>query len=342
MTLFIVYAGRRGSNLECALALNTLAKGLGADTKLLLSADNERKAKVEDLYSEAEFHNFFSPMEAARLRKEMAGHTVLFTMYSPKMVPLFLSLRAKKLFYFHATYDHSFSRPGFGERVEDHTHDVLIRNSTLALATQHPLAWQIRARLDKKAEVLPHPSYASIKPEFFSEDEQARVDFRSFFLTFGGVDRPSKGVEVLLEAVKGTKLNTVVAGSRAQINPAPNLTHMNRWLSDGEMHNLIKRSECVVLPYLVPSLFSGCLALSFHFRRPVLAPFSPAFEGLVEEDKTGWFFPSGDAESLREKMGEIWAGERKSSASAIGKKEKEMDGRTEAKLKELLERFGEL
>ena len=339
MTLFLVYPGKRGSNLECALALYSIAKELGADTKLILSADNERKQKVAQLYPEVEFHNFFSPSDMLGLKKIMKDQTALFTMYSPKMIPFFLSLKANKLFYFHATYDSSFSQKGLGLEMENLAHDIIIKNSTLTLATQHLLAWQIKERLNKKAEMLQHPSYASIKPAFFSEDEYVPLPFKRFLITFGDLTRPSKGAKLLSDAVKGTAFNTVFAGKQNNLEGG---FHLDRWLSDGELYNLLKRASCTALPYLIPSLFSGCLALSFHFHKPVLAPFTPAFENLIEENKTGWFFTSGDVVSLKETISKIWEGKKKFSPSAIETKEKEMDGNKKTKLKELLERFGEM
>jgi len=118
----------------------------------------------------------------------------------------------------------------------------------------------------------------------------------------------------------------VIAGKRKPIVPAKNIVHLNRWVPDSELHHLIKNCRCVVLPYLVSSQFSGCLALAFHFKKPVLAPFSPAFEKWIEEGKTGWLFSQGDWRDLAEKMRKIDSGELSFSPAAIEKKEKEMEG----------------
>jgi glycosyltransferase involved in cell wall biosynthesis len=336
MEIFFVYAGRKGSNLECALSLYGIAKSLGADAKLILSKDNDRAYKVSKLYPEAEFYDFMSIPELFRLKKRLESGVSLFTMVSPKMFPLFLSLKSKKIFYFHATYDYSFSTKGINDRTNDFMHDRIISNSTLTVATQWPLAWQIRSRLGIEAEVLPHPPYSAIRKGFFSEDEPAKVPFKRFFLDFGGLDRFSKGTDVLLNAAKGAKFNTVLAGRAGKNFSSKNVLHLDRWVDDGELHNLIKRSEAVVLPYLVSSQFSGCMALAFHFGIPVVAPFSSAFEGWIDEGKTGWFFSSGDFKDLRRVLDSVWSGKAKHSKAAIAKKEREMELRTRQGLKEII------
>ncbi len=337
MTFYFIYAGKKGSGLDSTLSLYEVAKELNADVQLILSRDNYRYDKLTKFYPEAKFYNFFSPSDALKLKKEIGKGTAFFTMISPKIVPLFLALNTKKIFYFHATYDYSFGRKKFADHVFDVLHDVVIKNSTMTLTTQFPLAWQIRFRLGKKAEELPHPPFSVLPDGFYAEDEEVELPFQKYFLTYGGLDRTSKGLDVLLEGIKDTNLNTVLAGKNNRVLNWKNISNLNRWISDGELHNLIKKSECVVLPYLVPSQFSGCMALSFYFGKPVLAPFSPTFEHWIEEDKTGWFFSSGNYYDLREKMNEIWSGNKSYSEAAIRKKEHEMKEKTRKKLKELLE-----
>ena len=73
-----------------------------------------------------------------------------------------------------------------------------------------------------------------------------------------------------------------MAGKSNKDYNSDNIVHINRWVTDGELNHLIKNCEAVVLPYLVPSQFSGCLALAYHFGKPVIAPDSSAFAGLVD------------------------------------------------------------
>ncbi|MCX8179736.1 MAG: hypothetical protein N3E38_03340, partial [Candidatus Aenigmarchaeota archaeon] len=81
-----------------------------------------------------------------------------------------------------------------------------------------------------------------------------------------------------------------------------NILHINKWVEDSLLHTLIKNCKAVILPYLITSQFSGCAALAFHFRKPILASRIPAFEEWVDEGKTGWFFSVGGYNDLSEKM----------------------------------------
>lgn len=330
MDVFFVYAGRKGSNLECAIALSEIARRAGVNSRLVLSADNERAWLARKLYPSAKFVDFFSPPQALELRSELERGISVFTMVSPKMAPIFLTLPSPKLFYFHATYDYSYSKRGLREAFHELLHDALIRSSTITAATQPALASQIEKRLKVHARVLPHPPYSPIKPDFFSAQKPIKLPFKkgTYFLNFGEISRESKGTSLLIEAARGTKLPVVLAGARKGVPKAKNIFHINRWLEDAELHWLVKNCRAVVLPYLLESQFSGCLALAFHFKKPVLAPNTEAFEGWVGEGRTGWLFEHGSAKSLRGKMKWIASSKPRIAAAAIAAKEKEREKAT--------------
>ncbi|VVB58859.1 Uncharacterised protein [Candidatus Anstonella stagnisolia] len=340
MRVFFIYAGRRGSNLECAIALWRIALGMGHDAHLVLSGDNERREKVERLYPAAKFCNFLSPFGIGKLKKEIGGGVAFFTMVSPKMMPLFLSLRTKKVFYFHATYDNSYEKNTLSEKYFGMLHRIAINGADCVVATQHPLAWQIRAQTGVEAGVLPHPPYSRIDARFFGEDEKVDVPFEKYFLNFGEIGRASKGTQVLLKAAQDGKLNVVLAGRHGEVRAGENVFHLNRWVHDGELNYLVKNCQAVVLPYLLSSQFSGCLALAYHFRKPVIAPLSAAFEKDVLDGKSGLFFSQGDWEDLERKMLLVANGKIKFLPQNVQKKEKEMEKSTEKALGEILERVG--
>lgn len=339
MGVSFIYTGKRGSNLECAIALHRLATQLGFESSLILSTDNEKLGRVKKLYPEAEAYDFHSLAHMIRLKAKLERGVAFFTMISPKMVPLFLSLKSKKIFYYHSTYDYSFFGFDLRDRAVDHLQDMVIRNATMTVATQHYLSWQIKKRLGKDADELPHPSYAGIKQAFFEKPKSVDLPFENFFLKIGD-NSYAKGAQVIHKAIDGTDLKTVVVGRGEKLPHLPNLHSINKWIVEGELHYLIRKARYIVLPYLMPSLFSGSTALAFHFRKPVLAPFSPAFERLIEPGKTGMFFSAGDADDLRKKMQQIAKGGGKYSTNAIAAKEKEMDARTAKKLKEILVKLG--
>ena len=342
-TVSYIYAGARGGGLESTLCLYEASLRAGIASRLVLSVDNVRRQLVEKLYPEAEFINFSSPSAIRGEASRLSGNIAFFTMISPKMLPLFLAAHAKKIFYFHASYDTSYSPPRLGSFFSDKYYDVLhsiaIRHSDLVVATQYPLAWQVKIRFDKPALGLLHPPYSMLRKGFFSEYEDMKLPFKTgtYFLDFGGIDRPYKGTDVLYNAVQGTSIPTIFAGKASRELEGKNIAHIDRWLSDGEMHCLVKNAKCVVAPYLASSQFSGCMALAFRFGVPVLAPFCPAFEGWIEENRTGWFFSQGDWNSLREQMQGISSGRLKYSKAAIAQKEKEMEGKSVLALASALE-----
>jgi len=326
-----IYPGRRGSALECTLALHAIALRMGWDSQIVLSRDNTRAGIVRELYPEARFADFFSPRQIASLRRSLAGRMAFFTMMSPKMLPLFLSLPSRKIFYFHATYDYSYSPRTARDALNEALHWLLIRNSTVAAATQPGLARQIRKHVGVDALVLPHPPYSPIRGAFFSGEKAVKLPFgkEEYFLNFGEIARESKGTGLLLEAVRGTGLQVVLAGRRDGVKPARNLFHINRWVDDAELYWLVKNCRAVVLPYMLRSQFSGCLALAFHFRKPVIAPDTETFSGWVEEGKTGWLFSHSSAASLRSRMLEVSRGDASFSAGEIARVEKENEKRSE-------------
>lgn len=338
MKICFVYAGRQGSNLECALALYGIAKEMGHDARLVLSEDNGRKKPVEKLYPQAQFFNFLSPSHMLKLGKELEGGIAFFTMLSPKIMPLLLSVRAKRIFYFHATYDYSYEKGGLAGKYFEMLHKIALKSADVVVATQHPLAWQIRAQTGVEAQVLSHPPYSTVKGGFFAQEEKVKLPFAKgeYFLNFGEIGRASKGTDVLLRAAKNSELKIVLAGKHAGVEAGENVFHLNRWVSDGELYYLVKNCRAVVLPYLLSSQFSGCLALAYHFKKPVVAPFSAAFEKDVEDRKSGLFFSQGDWKDLEAKMLFIQRGKIKFSAGGIGRKEKEMEMRTRKELAQLL------
>ena len=66
----------------------------------------------------------------------------------------------------------------------------------------------------------------------------------------------------------------------------------------------------------------------------------PTFQDWIDEGETGWYFSSGDAVSLGEKMLDVWEGRSTYSKAAIAKKEMEMKNLSKSRLKEILESLG--
>ncbi len=340
MALYFIYPGRMGAGLDTTLSLYEVAKDLGLDARVILSKDNVRGGLVEKVYPEVKFFSFTSINDLLKMKKEISEHWSFFTMISPKMFPLYLSLRRRKLFYFHASYNHSFAKRSMNNAVMDFLHDLTIKDATLTLTTQELLAWQIKIRLNREAKTLPHPPF-TLRDGFFAAEKEIPLPFRRYFLYFGDVNREVKGASVLVKALENhPEISAIIAGRGGKIPKKDNIAHLEGWIEDGAMHHMIKKAEAVTLPYLEPAQFSGCLALSFHFRTPVIGSNLPTFHDWIDEDRTGWLFRAGDADALGERMLEVWQGKRKYSKDAIAKKELEMKKRSKKYMKEMLEQVG--
>ncbi|MFA5105520.1 MAG: hypothetical protein WC506_01030 [Candidatus Micrarchaeia archaeon] len=303
MKVSLVYPGKRGSALEAALALHEISKAAGIDSQLVFSSDLERREKASSVYPDAKFFDFTSFSGISALKRELEGTIPFFTMVSPKLVPLYLAVPGPKALYFHASYDYSFSRPTFRDSALESVTGFLMRRSSAVFATQYPLAWQARLRFGVRADVMPHPTYSLVRQDFFKESREVKLPVADYFLSFGELDRPLKGNGVLTEAVSGTGIPVVYVGRSGQaLANQKNSVHLNRWVSDAELFWLVRHSKAVILPYLVSSQFSGCLALAYKLGRPVIAPFSNSFQNYVAEGESGVFFEQGNWNDLREKM----------------------------------------
>ncbi|MEM2954833.1 MAG: glycosyltransferase [Candidatus Nanoarchaeia archaeon] len=335
MKLFLVYAGQRGAGLETTLSIYELLKKLNVEAYLFLSKDNLRREFIQKAYPESKFFNFFSPFDLIKMKKEINENWAFFTMISPKMLPLFVLLK-KKIFYFHASYNHSFSKPFISNLIFDFLHDFVIKNSTIILTTHPLLIWQIRSRLDRKAEFLPHPPFI-LRKNFFVKEKPIKLPFKKYFLYFGELNRKGKGIDLLLEALDFCpRVNIIFAGRGPALPKRKNILHLNDWLDDGTLYYLISNSKAVVLPYLEPAQFSACIAYAIHFRKPVIVPNIPTFEYWVEENKTGWFFSAGDVLSLSKKLVYVWDGKGVYDPKSIKNKEKERERVSKEKMTSFL------
>jgi beta-1,4-mannosyltransferase len=114
-----------------------------------------------------------------------------------------------------------------------------------------------------------------------------------------GVLRPYKGIERLIDAVRGAGdegLGLLVIGgvfddSYARellcANDAKNVTVRIQVLSDEQLAEVIQRSSLVVLPYC-HMYNSGAALLSLTLRRPILVPASPTMRELRQEVGENW------------------------------------------------------
>ena len=176
------------------------------------------------------------------------------------------------------------------------THNDTLADAVRAISPGAPVA------------ILPHPVF-----DDFPQPLGALARQRALELLFYGLVRPYKGLEIAIEALalSGRRdVRLTIAGEfwqgedqlRAQITRL-GLTDMVEirpgHVSDADTAELFARADAVVLPYRAVS-GSGVVPLACRYGRAVIASDLPGLASTIENGKSGWLFPTGDARSLSE------------------------------------------
>jgi glycosyltransferase involved in cell wall biosynthesis len=132
------------------------------------------------------------------------------------------------------------------------------------------------------------------------------VHYGAWALFFGRL-LPYKGVADLIQAQarldeRGGGHGVTLAGpgdlARVWDGPLPpGLTIRNRLIQDQEALDLFRHCGLLALPYRDASQ-SALVAAAYFFRKPVVVTRVGALPELVEEGRTGWVVPPGDADAL--------------------------------------------
>jgi glycosyltransferase involved in cell wall biosynthesis len=140
-------------------------------------------------------------------------------------------------------------------------------------------------------------------------DYESDIDLHKFpdndYWLFFGRATGYKGIECLLKALPfiDSSINIILAtsgiseSSKLQAESYPNVTIINRWITDPELCRLINRSRGVLLPYTDVSQ-SGPLYLALGHRKPIIASNINEFTILAKKIDSIRLFSSGDILSL--------------------------------------------
>ena len=176
---------------------------------------------------------------------------------------------------------------------------AVTHNAALARAVE-------RAVPGMAVQVCPHPLYDDYPAPSGALPRRAGLE-----LLFFGLVRPYKGLDLLLDALTlcpevdlrlsivgefwsgldATKARIAEAGLADRVELVP------RHVSDAEAAEWFARADAVVAPYRAAS-GSGVLALAQWYGRPVIASDVAGLAEAVEDGRTGWLFPAGDAQAL--------------------------------------------
>lgn len=155
-------------------------------------------------------------------------------------------------------------------------------------------------------EVCPHPLYDDYPVAAGSLPRRAGLE-----LLFFGLVRPYKGLDLLLDALAlcpDMDLHLSIVGefwsgldaARERIAGAgleSRVELVPRHVSDADAAEYFARADALVAPYRAAS-GSGVLALAQWYGVPVIASDVAGLAEAVDDGRTGWLFPAGDAQAL--------------------------------------------
>lgn len=171
----------------------------------------------------------------------------------------------------------------------------------------------------RNVTVVPHPIFSEDQSAF---DAQKNTDVCE--ILFIGFIRKYKGLDLLFQAIKqleppGT-LRLVVAGEcwDPKLRKMMELTSQSTSVSveldlkfqgEADLEKRIRSCDFIVLPYHKVT-GSGVLALAKSFRKPVIVSELPLFRQEVREGVDGFFFETGNVESLGTLLADLSLGSR--------------------------------
>ena len=191
---------------------------------------------------------------------------------------------------------------------------------------------EVLARYSSKVDVIPiglnEGSYETPVASDVAEVEQAYG--RDFFL-FVGVLRYYKGLHILLDAIKDSPFNVVIAGSgptekelveQAERQGLDNI-HFAGHVSNIEKAALFQLCRGVVFPsYLRSEAFGVTLLEGAMFAKPLISTEVGSGTSHVNvHGETGLVIPPGSAKALRRAMRELW--QQPDKARLMGKRARE-------------------
>ncbi|SEK31432.1 glycosyltransferase family 4 protein [Parapedobacter koreensis] len=161
-----------------------------------------------------------------------------------------------------------------------------------------------------------------VKPNFVADVHQATQPREKHMLFIGRLTE-EKGISVLLEAFKGTDFQLRIAGNgplrdkiRDTAGKHANITYLGA-LGRAAIDSQLASCTALVFPSIWYEGMPITLLEAFATGTPVIASDLGAMQSMVYEGQNGVSFPVGDAQALRQKMGQ-WLAMDDASRQRIG------------------------
>lgn len=156
-------------------------------------------------------------------------------------------------------------------------------------------------------------------PELFNSESPKKLvvnhSEKHYSVLFFGKLFFGKGIDLLVDAFSALprNINLVIAGSGesinfdmdlSELNNLPNVTHLNRHISEEEAIKLFSQSDLVCLPYRTSYTHgtSGVLVQAALAGKPVCVPDISPFRDVIEKFGVGFTFAAEDSKDLALKL----------------------------------------
>ena len=160
--------------------------------------------------------------------------------------------------------------------------------------------------------IFPHGHFLDV-PDRFPSIKDPEVDKSStgFTLLFFGMIKPSKGIDLLIEAMSQLPedIHLIIAGRVRNLNAnqlrkkiknfklEDRIQFEEGYVTDEQRHIYFNKAEAIVLPYL-KIYQSGVLMLALSYGLPVVISDLVPNKEIIQDDVNGYLFSSGSVESL--------------------------------------------
>lgn len=160
----------------------------------------------------------------------------------------------------------------------------------------------------KEAKIKLDTTKFIIKPNFCIEvNKQISIQRENYFLYIGRLSQ-EKGIQILIDAFKGTNFILRIAGDgpmKKEVIEAQKKSNNIKYLgmlSSSSVKEELIRAQALVFPSLWFETFGMTIIEAFSCSTPVIASSIGAPKSMITNDETGLFFNTGDSIDLQQKI----------------------------------------
>ena len=138
------------------------------------------------------------------------------------------------------------------------------------------------------------------------------LEYENYFLYYGRISR-EKGIYTLINSFKESKYPLYIMGEGPDLNKIKIMVEEEQinniiflgYLSGSQKEEYIKKAYCTIVPSEWDEPFGRVVIESYSYGTPVIVSNRGGLPELINENKTGYIFDSGDYIALNEKIDTI-------------------------------------